>query len=79
MRASMCRSIKTSFDALDSLVFNIGIGGFRGSSVLRQLNLKNYQAAADDFLMWDEPPSLIGRRRDERTQFLSEGAWKVAV
>jgi lysozyme len=62
---------QNQFDALVSLTFNIGIGGFRGSSVLRQLNAKQYVVAADDFLMWDHPPQLIGRRRAERAQFLA--------
>lgn len=62
---------QNAFDALVSMVFNIGIGGFRGSSVLRQLNQKHYSEAADDFLMWDHPPELIGRRRAERAQFLT--------
>lgn len=68
---------QNAFDALCSLTFNIGIGGFRGSSVLRQLNQKRYSEAADDFLMWDHPPELIGRRRAERTQFLTQD--KVAA
>jgi len=62
---------QNQFDALCSLVFNIGIPGFRGSTILRQLNSTNYAFAAQDFLMWDEPPSLIGRRRAERVQFLT--------
>jgi lysozyme len=62
---------QNQFDALVSLTFNIGLGGFRGSSVLRQLNLNHYLNAADDFLMWDEPPELMTRRRGERLQFLT--------
>lgn len=62
---------QNEFDALVSLVFNIGVNGFRGSSVLRQLNLRNYHVAADDFLMWDHPAALLGRRRAERLQFLT--------
>lgn len=62
---------QNAFDALASLAFNIGTNGFRGSSVLRQLNQRNYRVAADDFLMWDIPAVLIGRRRAERAQFLT--------
>lgn len=62
---------QNEFDALVSLTFNIGVTGFRGSSVLRQLNQRNYTAAANDFLMWDIPAVLIGRRRSERAQFLT--------
>jgi lysozyme len=46
---------QNQFDALVSLTYNIGAGGFRGSSVRKQLNLRNYRAAAQDFLMWDKP------------------------
>lgn len=62
---------QNEFDALASLVFNIGVNGWRGSSVRRQLNLRNYRAAADDFLMWDIPAALLNRRRAERLQFLT--------
>lgn len=43
---------QNQYDALCSLIFNIGKSAFAGSTVLRQLNLKNYQAAADAFLLW---------------------------
>jgi lysozyme len=59
------------FDALASITFNIGTTGFRGSSFLKQLNLGNYTECANDFLMWDIPSVLIGRRRAERAQFLT--------
>ncbi|EID4230985.1 lysozyme, partial [Salmonella enterica] len=38
------------YDALCSLIFNIGANAFIGSSVRRHLNAGNYAAAADDFL-----------------------------
>lgn len=62
---------RNQFDACASLTFNIGTGGFRGSSVLRQLNAGNVAAAADDFLMWDIPAALLSRRKAERAQFLT--------
>ena len=61
---------QNAFDACVSLAFNIGAPGFVGSSVVRQINSGNMQAAADDFLMWDRPPELLGRRKGERAQFL---------
>jgi lysozyme len=54
-----------------SLCFNIGVNGFAGSSVARDLNAGNVQAAADAFLLWDHPEELLGRRKVERAQFLS--------
>ena len=73
--AAVNRAVKkaisqNAFDACVSLAFNIGAGGFVGSSVVRQINAGNMQAAADDFLLWDHPPELLGRRKGERAQFL---------
>jgi lysozyme len=59
------------FDALVSLAFNIGTGGFRKSTVVRRLNEGNYRAAADAFLLWNKPAEIMGRRRSERAQFLA--------
>jgi lysozyme len=61
---------QNAFDACVSLAFNIGAPGFIGSSVVRQINAGNMAEAADDFLMWDRPPELLGRRKGERAQFL---------
>jgi lysozyme len=69
-RAVMVPISQNAFDACVSLGFNIGAPGFTGSSVVRQINARNMQAAADDFLMWDRPPELLGRRKGERAQFL---------
>lgn len=66
---------QNQFDALCSLVFNIGGPAFAGSTVLRLLNAKNYAGAADAFLMWKkagkDPEILLPRRRRERALFLS--------
>ena len=59
------------FDALVSLAFNIGTGGFASSSVVRHLNAGRRRAAADAFLMWRNPPELAPRRRRERAAFLA--------
>ncbi len=68
------------FDSCASLAFNIGTGGFRGSSVVRHLNAGDIPGAADAFLMWDKPAVLKQRREGERTEFLTpDGADKPAV
>jgi len=68
---TLCVSVtQNEFDALVSLAFNIGIGGFSGSSVLRCVNRGDYLGAADAFLMWEKPPELKTRREGERAQFL---------
>jgi lysozyme len=64
------------FDALVSLVFNIGVGHFEESTLLRKLNDSNYGGAAQEFLVWDkqagvELPGLENRRIAEQKRFLS--------
>jgi len=72
---------QNEFDALVSLVFNIGAGGFKGSSVLKNLNAGNRAAAADSMLAWNKGTvggkkvvlkGLATRRTDERAQFLTK-------
>lgn len=62
------------FDALVSLVFNIGSGNFQGSTLLRKLNAKDYSGAADEFLKWNHQAGrvldgLTKRREAERQRF----------
>lgn len=59
------------FDALVSLCFNIGVEGFRKSTVVKRLNVMNYLGAADAILLWAKQPELKGRRKAERAQFLA--------
>lgn len=69
------------FSAMASLCFNIGAGGFRGSSVLRAHRAGQFQAAADAFLSWDKAhvngqlvvlSGLFKRRTAERALYLGE-------
>ena len=61
-------------DALASLGFNIGVGGLARSSVVSRLNKGDRAGAADAFKLWAHPSSLLGRRREERAQFLRPDA-----
>jgi lysozyme len=74
---------QNQYDALASLIFNIGEGNFAKSSVLRELNEGNYEAAADAFRMWNKQRSkttgrlnvlkgLTKRREEERQLFLKK-------
>lgn len=61
------------FDACVSLCFNVGVGGFRSSTVVRELRARRpgfSVRAADGFLLWNRPPELLPRRRRERRLFL---------
>lgn len=67
---------QNQFDALCSLVFNIGCGNFGKSSVLREVNAENDMSAASAFLLWNKAagkvmPGLTKRRQDEMNLFLS--------
>jgi lysozyme len=62
--------------ALISLAYNIGIGAFRESTVLKALNEERFRLAADDFLEYNEAghrvrPGLVTRRQRERAMFLT--------
>lgn len=45
---------QNEYDALASLIFNIGEGNFVSSSVLRWLNAGNKVQAADSFVLWNK-------------------------
>jgi lysozyme len=66
---------QNQFDALVSLVFNIGVGAFRRSTLLRKLNAGDHRGAADELLRWTkaggrELRGLVRRREAERALFL---------
>lgn len=77
--AAVLKSVKVpltqnEFDALVSLVFNIGAGAFAGSTLLKFLNQGNKDEAAKQFLRWvnvnGRPVAgLMNRRKDEKTLF----------
>jgi lysozyme len=61
--------------ALASLVYNIGIGNFRQSTLLRLLNNGDRKGAAEQFLRWNKAAGrvmrgLTKRRAAERALFL---------
>ena len=67
------------YDAMISLTYNIGVGAFHRSSVLRAHLAGQFDAAADAFLLWDKvriddhltfDQGLLNRRRAERDLYL---------
>jgi len=63
--------------ALTSFAYNCGLAAFRGSTLLRKLNMGDYQGAADQFPVWNRAGNrvvqgLINRRAAERALFLKE-------
>jgi lysozyme len=62
------------FSALISLVFNIGIGNFKSSTLLKALNAGGFKEAANQFLVWDKAAGrvmagLTKRRKAEKLLF----------
>lgn len=67
---------QNQFDALSSLIYNIGITNFLTSTALRRLNAKNYLGAADAMVWFNKQdgkvmPGLVTRRQKEKDLFLS--------
>lgn len=64
---------QNQFDAMVSLAFNIGAGGFAGSEVARLFNIGNITGAHAAFMNWtragDDPNALVTRRRREQELF----------
>ncbi|BEM31262.1 lysozyme (plasmid) [Serratia marcescens] len=66
---------QNQFDALVSFVFNLGVGDFRTSTLLKKLNAGDYDDAAQEFGRWIHAggkalPGLVRRREAERALFL---------
>lgn len=66
---------QNQIDALASFIFNVGAGAFKRSTLLKKLNQKDIQGAADEFLRWNKVGNravkgLTRRRISERELFL---------
>ena len=62
------------FDALVSLVFNIGETNFARSTLLKKLNANDFKGAAEQFLAWKNAggrpvQGLLNRRKREKDMF----------
>lgn len=61
---------QNQFNALVSLAYNIGLNGFKNSTVLRLVNANPDNGKIQDaFLMWTKNPELVGRRKSEVNQY----------
>jgi lysozyme len=61
--------------ALQDFIYNLGIGNFEGSTLLRKLNAGDYEGAAAQIDQWDHAggrvvAGLLRRRRAETALFL---------
>ena len=67
--------------AMICLAYNIGIGNFKGSTVLRRHNAGELFAAANAFLLWNKAAGhvmagLTRRREAERALYVN-GVWRA--
>lgn len=90
--AAIERYVKTAlsqnqFDALCSLIFNIGVGAFAASTVLKALNGNSQTPLAEAWCLWDKDvqggaevtdPALLARRRREVALYLTPDSTDVA-
>jgi lysozyme len=79
---------QNQLDALVSFCYNVGIGAFAGSTLLKKLNRRDYDGAASEFLQWNkgkvngvkqELKGLTRRRAKEGMLFSRVGKEGVAL
>ncbi len=63
---------QNQFNALVSLSYNIGVNGFKGSTVVKRVNANpNDPRIAAAFEMWRKPSVLLARRKREVKLYFS--------
>jgi len=75
-RALKVKVTQNQFDAIVSFVFNVGVGAFRSSTLLKNINRGDIEDEADEFDRWvyaggKKLPGLVRRRAAERALFES--------
>jgi lysozyme len=73
-RLVTCILMQWQFDALTSLVYNIGASAFAGSTLLKRTNAMDFEAAALEFHRWNKGggkvlAGLVRRRASESLLF----------
>ena len=66
---------QNQFDALVSFTFNCGSSALKRSTLLKKLNNKDYEGAANEFIKWNKSNGkvlngLVKRREEEKALFL---------
>ena len=66
---------QNQFDAICSLAYNIGVGAFLNSTLLKKLNAKDYIGASLEFEKWNKAggvvlAGLVKRRLKEKALFI---------
>lgn len=65
---------QNQFDALVDFAYNVGVGALQKSTLLKKVNAKDFQGAANEFAKWTqgggkELPGLVKRRAAEKALF----------
>ena len=60
---------QNQFDALSSFIFNVGVGAFIRSTMLKKINARDFVGATAEFDKWHIPPEITSRRNSEKLQF----------
>ena len=70
---------QSQYDALVSFTFNVGLGAYRDSTLLRLLNGADYEGAAGQFGRWvngsNGPLPGLGRRREAEEKLFRQDGW----
>jgi lysozyme len=69
--------VQSQFDAMVDFCFNVGRGNFLQSTLLRKVNLSDFEGAAAQFLLWvnaggKKVEGLVRRRQAEQAMFLGK-------
>jgi lysozyme len=67
---------QNQIDAIGCFTYNVGVGAFKKSTLLKKINAGDFDGAANEFLKWNKAggkvlPGLTRRREAERDLFLS--------
>lgn len=62
---------QNQFDSLVSLCYNIGVNGFKSSTLVKRINANaSPQSIENAFMMWTKNKELVGRRKREVQLYL---------
>ena len=65
------------FDALACFVYNVGIGNFESSTLLKKINAKDFLGASDQFIRWNKAGGKVldglTRRREAEAALFKSG------